>query len=470
MNAKRKTIAAVFLFTVAVCAVFGLWNHKNMNKKEGLSQAETQADDVWEQLDRKDLRESFFVDESFASALPFVVLDTRPGEAEAKASGGEIEAEPYIRIKLSVIDHDNKMNLLGDEPTAMAFGKLKEAGIIPAPENSPKKQYLLRLEIEDGQPFSMKIFGMDQSEAWLLYGFQTDGSYLRDYISLNAANALSPEAQDMRFGEVIFRYAYGYEYMGLYGIYGMEEQTQAEKDRILNDIKIIEECLYSDQDAKFLEYRDLLDVDSFVDYFIINEFFSNDTNGWDSSCFYKDLKGKIHIRITGGFDSSINHESRELLEIQGMGLPSALWFERLVTDEYFVDKTVKRYQELRKTVLNQDLLDKKLDSAIAGIRVAALTDRKRWPGLYQEQAMEGMQDQDTGFTADHSRNTWEEEAQRLKDTIRLRGNCLDEQITGLYELVHARNNQRPRLFLAICFITSFFVSVIVVQRVRNGSR
>lgn len=469
MNARRKTLAAVFLFTAAVCAVFGFWNHGHMNKKKDLSQAEAEAGSRWENWEGEDLQENYFVDESFSSALPLVILDTRPEEAEAEASGSENAAGIYTEIKLSFIDHENKINGLGDRPTGMVLGKLQEAECESIPSDSPKKQYLLRLQIEDGQPFPMKILGMDQSGVWLLNGFQTDESYVRDCIFLNAANALSLDAQDMRFCEVIICSDRGFEYMGLYGMYNIKEADQRERDRMQKGVKGIEERLYSDQDSAFLEYRDLLDVGSFVDYFIINEYFSGYGLPWDSTCLYEDQKGKIHIRVTGGVDSPVDHQSGKMMEPEEMSLPSAPWFDRLITDEYFVEKTVKRYRELRKTILDQDILDKKLEEAAAGIEEAVLRDKKRWPGLYQKGALVAEQEGDSGFGEDRNRRGWEEEVQRAGDTLRLHGNYLDEQITSLYELVQARSCQRPKLFLAICFVSSFFVSVIVVQRMRNRS-
>ena len=74
-----------------------------------------------------------------------------------------------------------------------------------------------------------------------------------------------------------------------------ERITQQQWSSIQNDIRKVEDCLYSSDRNQFLEYRSLLDIDSFVDYFIINEFFTNYDAGWNSTFLYKDRDGKIHI-------------------------------------------------------------------------------------------------------------------------------------------------------------------------------
>ena len=78
-----------------------------------------------------------------------------------------------------------------------------------------------------------------------------------------------------------------------------ERITQQQWSSIQNDIRKVEDCLYSSDRNQFLEYRSLLDIDSFVDYFIINEFFTNYDAGWNSTFLYKDRDGKYISGLFG---------------------------------------------------------------------------------------------------------------------------------------------------------------------------
>ena len=61
-------------------------------------------------------------------------------------------------------------------------------------------------------------------------------------------------------------------------------------------MSFIEKSLYSyDYDTADYGYWNTLDVDSFVDYFLFNEFTMNYDAGSYSTYLYKDLRGKLTI-------------------------------------------------------------------------------------------------------------------------------------------------------------------------------
>ena len=81
-----------------------------------------------------------------------------------------------------------------------------------------------------------------------------------------------------------------------------------------------------------------------------------------------------------------------------------------------------------------------------------------------------IEEKATGLEVDRNRGTWEDELQRVKDTIRQHGNFLDHNITDLYYFVEEEKNNTLNTLLGSYFIIAFFVSLILVQRAREGLR
>ena len=218
-----------------------------------------------------------------------------------------------------------------------------------------------------------------------------------------------------------------------------------------------------------MEYRSLLDIDSFVDYFIINEFFTNYDAGWNSTFLYKDRDGKIHIGPFWDFDGAMDNYPKELLKADEIVLQDAPWFDKLVTDQYFVKKLTARYEELRKSILSRSTIESRIDAAARFIEKPAERDISRWSKEYHN-PMPLIEEKATGLEIDRNRGTWEDELQRVKDTIRQHGNFLDHNITDLYYFVEEEKNNTLNTLLGSYFIIAFFVSIILVQRAREGLR
>ncbi|MBR3910039.1 MAG: CotH kinase family protein, partial [Anaerotignum sp.] len=74
--------------------------------------------------------------------------------------------------------------------------------------------------------------------------------------------------------------------------------TEKQKQYIANDISGFEKALFSfDYDKKDRGYQQYIDVDSFVDYFLINEFALNYDASGLSTYLYKDIRGKLHLCV-----------------------------------------------------------------------------------------------------------------------------------------------------------------------------
>lgn len=434
--------------------------------------------------------------------------------------------DPYVDMQISVIDNDSQINTLGDTPAVVSEGRMKIRGNTSSTSMFPKKQYTLKLETQDGEKNPLALMGMTAADTWILNGTQLDKSYMRNYLAMNTGGELDPYTPDMRYCEAVLKKGNAYEYMGLYILYEKIEQgpgrvdipdvsappamsdrsymvlrdrlsqgdynlsvhsTQYQRksnwisleypsqrnitpeywDYIQEDILQIEAALYSDEYKEFIRYRELLDVDSFVDYWIINEFFTSYDSGWNSTYLYKQADGTVAIGPFWDFDGCLDNYKDGLLVMETTALQDAPWFDRLITDDWFVERVIARYRQLRDSRLNEEVMEQRVAEVSAFIAKPVQRDMSRWSALYNgEQYL--FEEEATGLLIDRNVASWEEETQRIMDVMRFHGDYLDKHITDLYRFVSADNRQLPNTAVGILFILAFFVSVILVQRVHRG--
>lgn len=232
-----------------------------------------------------------------------------------------------------------------------------------------KKSYLLRFTDEKGEYEDHEVMGMDAHYEWALYGPYLDKTLMRNYMWYNIAGEMMDYAPNVRFCEVILNG----EYQGLYVMVetitngvdcrvnvsepvdnttstgyvlrldrGSENEkknlvnftyytylfdrnynhcvniqypksgalTQEMVDAIEQEFSDFEKALYSfDYNTYDYGYQNYIDVDSFVDYFIINEFTQNYDAGYLSTYLYKDIGGKYRM-VIWDFNSACNNYRR----------------------------------------------------------------------------------------------------------------------------------------------------------------
>lgn len=540
MRDRWKTAAKVIALAVLFLLVLGFMELKGAQTEGGQTRVwhHELAADGDPTIGSDVIPEDFMVDDTFCSHLPLVILDTEGEEIvnykyydrETDSFVVPKEVDPYVNMKISVIDQKNHINHLGDSPSLASSGKIKIRGNTSSASTYPKKQYLIKLLTEDGEKNRQEIMGMSSSDTWILNGTQMDRSYLRNYIAMNTGGELDPYTPDMRFCEVVMQTGDGYEYLGLYGMYEKVQQgegrvelqkaemeeggvggsyllrrdrkekdgkymevwstrkkrfnnwinleypsseniTEAYWQKIQSDIQAIEEILYESDRNQFEQYKAVLDVDSFVDYFIINEFFANYDGGWNSTFLYKDVGGKLSIGPFWDFDNAMDNYREEKLSIRELAFYEAPWFDRLVTDEDFVERVEARYRELRKTILSREVLEEKLDQACVFLEKPIKRDLSRWQELYTL-SMDDSLEKETGLLVERNPGTWEGEVQRIKDVLWEHGDYMDKNLeTKLKLFVEWEKIDSPdgvSGLLALIFIAAFFVSVVLVQRMRRG--
>ena len=440
--------------------------------------------------------EDFTVDKSFTSHLPIVILDTEGVEppintyldSEQERFVAIEGVEPYVDGTISIIYGEDKINHISDAPQIVSSMKIKRRG------NSSmlyeKAQWMVKLVTQSGQDNDVDILGMGEEHEWILNGSMFDKSLLRNYLVYSIASEFIPYTPDSQYCEVIIKDGNKYTYQGVYLLmesikqgpdrvniteykegdtfngylvrrdryeenvnilqtYGQMNgyskeflellyptRTKASKDMIeyvQKDISAIEEVIYSDDPEVFVTYPDVIDVDSFVDYFLLNEFFGSYDAGNFSTYCYKDVGGKLKMGPVWDFDGTIDNYRRESLSTEDITFQTKPWFDRLCKDENFVNKLEKRYATLRCTSLSEKHVIEKIDEITAYLGGAQERDWYRWGHWYATENKYSLLPETTedGELITRNATTYQNEIYRVKTALRDHGDQMPEAIRVL---------------------------------------
>lgn len=453
----------------------------------------------------------------FKSHLPVVILDTNGQEIKSKL---DTDGDPRININVKIIDNKDKLNTLSDTPTIDTISSVRYRG------NSSlyydKKQYALKFYNEDGTENITEVMGMAAGCDWVLNGTFLDKSHIRNYVAYNIAGEIMEYAPNIKFCEVFIFDGERYSYQGLYTMiesieravsrvditkydetrvessyiirrdryskdevmlynYGTTNQltsewlgvkypsaaklTDATYEYIQNDISAFEMALYSDDYETFMGYKSFIDIDSFVDYHVINEFFANYDAGLHSTYAYKDLTGKLTMGPVWDYDGAMDNATPWTLEPDATAFHSAAWFNRLIKDEDYCKKVVNRYNELRKTYLSDEYIDAYIDDIVAYLGKAIERDHLIWGYVYDLDTLKNDMNEN-GVVTDRNVDTFEEEIERIKLALHKHAQYLD---TYFYNDIAGNTLPVPETLtsmtiIAVLFVVSFFAIVIIVRQ------
>ena len=120
-----------------------------------------------------------------------------------------------------------------------------------------------------------------------------------------------------------------------------------EFEEIKSYVSNTENVLYSQEfDDPVNGYSKYIDVDTFVEWYLINEIAKNNDAIFFSSVYMNYISGgKLKMGPIWDFDiafGNINYNNNE--KIDGFWIKNALWIERLFEDEKFISKVKKRYK------------------------------------------------------------------------------------------------------------------------------
>jgi len=380
---------------------------------------------------------------NFSSNLPIIMINTQ---------GETIVDEPKIPAEMTVFyDPTSERNSIYDTAEYEGYIGIEIRGQLS--QTYPKKQYGIETwELNDGdyEDMAVELFGMPEEEDWILQGPYDDKTLMRNYFAYNLSNQIGMYAVRTKFVEVFLNSTGSDTLEDQYnGVYVFMEKIKRDSNRvdieklksndvnepkitggyilkidkvdsgdnlfttdngtkiiidypdaddivaeqedwIINYINEFETALstgsFDDPDSGYTEY---IDVDSFVDYKLINELLKNVDAFRISTYMSKDRNEKLTMGPVWDFNwaigSTLAHNGIDtrnwvLDEISPSDFYQApFWWDALLQDPVFVTRLIERWNELRATEFSDENLFQIADDAASILNEAQARNFERWP-------------------------------------------------------------------------------------------
>lgn len=308
----------------------------------------------------------------------------------------------------------------------------------------PKKSYGFETQDSSGSNNNISLLGMPRENDWVLYGPYADKSLIRNVLAYKLFGEMGHYSPRTRHCDLYLNDKYE-------GIYILTEKIKRDKNRVniskmdnsnsssgdisggyiisndradpefsfpslyytnLPDL-IYYHCVYPDSIAngnvkhKYIQhqfhkfescflndsdrdYKDLIDVNSFADYLLLNELAKNVDAYRLSTYYYKDrdsINSKFFMGPIWDFNLAFGLGDSEkayyfedwIYEQNKHFIP--FWWEKLTADEYFQDHLKKRWDELRKGIFSDNYLIGQIDSISYSLDPSLTKNFQRWKNL-----------------------------------------------------------------------------------------
>ena len=266
------------------------------------------------------------------------------------------------------------------------------------------------------------MLGMGKNKKWVLINNYVDKTLLRNYITFQFAKDIGLSyTPECKFVDVYINGKYEGNYLFFEKIDITEDSVNIDKDKggILFEIEMQfrhSDCtycyetpngvhiMYSDYTDKtdfktlkantnkfllamdnslskgYSEYSKYIDVDSFVDWYIVNEFAKNYDSQFVTSCYcYIGNDGKLHMGPVWDYDTCYANQDGGGMNYDGFHVNNAPWYKILLTDKDFTKKLKDKWTQ---TVIKKGLIDKMLkniDAAEKLIEQSSYLNFEKWP-------------------------------------------------------------------------------------------
>jgi spore coat protein CotH len=475
------------------------------------------------------IRDDFTVDKAFTSHLPIIVIDTHGKEIEVaytwfSEQGYNIPIpgmEPNVDADIMIIDSGKGINAVGDVPLAVSAASIHRRG--RSSMDDAKGSYKVNLLTESGQENKVELLGMESSDEWALVASMHDMSLMRNFLAYTVIADILPYTPQIRYCEVLLKAGDALRYEGVYMLTetikqgagridiadvgngdipnsfivrrdrlkpeGLTLDTYATRKELSSgylellypknekatdtvvsyvqeSISAIERVIYADDPSLFLTYPDYIDVDSFVDYYVVNEFFTNYDAGNYSTFMYQDLGGKLHMGPVWDFDVALDNQYSYPLLPYTIAFQSAPWFDHLVKDADFMKKLINRYTELRRGILADERMVALIDETASYLTGAQTRDYLRWKAARYVGRLKDFRISNEEIRL---RNTmsYSEELIKEKYLLVAHADCLEESLKGFSrvdDVMHPTDNTRRAAYLSAAFIILLSTLAVVARR------
>lgn len=392
-----------------------------------------------------------------------------------------IKKESKVTVQVSIIDYD-AWNTTTIEPNLTTDATIKYRGN-SSYATFDKSQYRIQFfkNVKKDTVQNYSLFGMSANSDWVLYGPFLDRTLIRNRLMYSLSRELMDWAPDSRYFELYVDNEYQGVYLAVEPISNGDERIKLEpfgllsgetpyiirRDRVGTNINVLrtygeinghtsnelsilypgnnsltskqyawierdvskfEEVLYSSYfDNPTTGYAKYINVSSFVDYFILNEFAMITDSSELSTYLYKNLNGKLTYTVWDFNNGFNNYQWFDEPYDQFFNLDSN-WFERLIQDRNFVDLIIERYQTLRENELSNTSIMNRIDNEVDYLGLAIERNFEVWGYTFKQNL---LSKDAQGQVRDPG--SYEEAVKMLKNTIQLRLNYLDENLKNLYD-------------------------------------
>ena len=389
-----------------------------------------------------------------SSNLPIVVIET--------VNNQSIPLEPKINAKMIIVDRGigqrNDISDVANHDHIDFNGAIKIEIRGSSSSLLPKKQYALTTYDSMGQKDNVKILGMPRDNDWILNGIAYDSSLIRDYLSYQLSNQIGQYASRGKYCELMLNGIYN-------GIYLFQEKLKIDDNRInikkiqsedlllpnltggyiiktdkiegadleawsmpnyggwrssfvheypnSTDVKPAQHEYIKGEFERLANtssdknnsvedgYPSVIDIPSFIDFMILNEFSGNVDGYQFSTFFHKERNGKLRagpiwdFNLTYGNDLFLWGYDRSFTfgwQFDDGGNMGAKFWKDLFDDPVYNCYLSKRWQELTDfgMPLNAVKVIDFIDETVLHISEAAARQEALWgtTGVFDQQIIE----------------------------------------------------------------------------------
>jgi len=377
-----------------------------------------------------------------ASNLPIIVINT---------NSQTILDDPRIVCDMGIIDNGfGTINLISD-PFNDYNGKISIEYRGSSSQSFPKKPYALETQDSIGNNNNVSLLGMPVENDWILYAPYSDKALMRNFLTFDLGRKMGHYAPRTVYCELVINGDYkgiyilmekikrdndrvdiakldaddlagdsltgGYiikidKYTGTGGLDWLSDfpnisggslyiqyhypQATALQPQQLDYIEhYVDSFEYALNGPNFTDtsigYAKYIDVNSFIDFYIINELSKNIDGYRLSTYMHKDKESKGGKLTMGPFwdfnlaFGNANYCSGGITsgwEVNGgCGDSNPFWFERLLDDTLYQNKLKCRWEYLRERSFHQDSLFNFIDSVALYLNDSQQRNFQQWPTL-----------------------------------------------------------------------------------------
>ncbi len=423
--------------------------------------------------------------------LPLFIIET---------DGQDIPNEPKIMARLGVIDNPSGVNYTTD-----AFNDYEGFIGIETRGNGSiayaKNSYGMETRDAFGENRNVSLLGLPIENDWILYASHIDKTLMRNVITFDLVRNMGRYGSRMRHIELIINGEYrgvyllmekikrdknrvdirkakegrppdsigyivkvdagwneevgweseilyvdesGTDYWPRYQyVYPEKDDITPEQDEFIKDFMLsVDEAMFKARYEGFDDvYQNLVDVASFIDLWIINEFTAN-PDGYRISTFLHYDPGSENRKLIAGpaWDYNVGYSNYferytfyDKWEYDNDWWPPRssipFWWPRMLKDDQFLNLMIKRWEELRSTLITTDLIYAKIDSVDIHLGPAIERNYEMWT--------DSIILEDVYWA---STKTHDEDVQFFKDWIAHRIWWMDGQIQMMKSIVNEEEN------------------------------